>query len=184
MVAARKLGGRVGTETMDEIDEELTKVTEDFLRAVDVEALNLAKNTGTHSLSQPGNSSSSIVSRRASTFAWAAQSCRDRLFTRPSLHRRHTPVYPYTTYDLGDQWTSAEGRAQYLLDLRLTRNRQIVDISFNLCTPPRGKAPCWSVFLPEGRPEFKGTQKYPSDTHLQTRHNLPPFSRCCGTEPS
>ena len=37
------------------MDKELTKVLEDFGRAVDVEALRLAKETGKHSLFQSGN---------------------------------------------------------------------------------------------------------------------------------
>jgi len=39
-------------EMMEEMDEELANVIEDFLRAVDVEALRLAKRIGMHTLSQ------------------------------------------------------------------------------------------------------------------------------------
>jgi hypothetical protein len=39
-------------EMMDEMDGDLANVIEDFLRAVDVEALRLAKRIGKHTLSQ------------------------------------------------------------------------------------------------------------------------------------
>ena len=39
-----------GVDAIEEMDEELTKVIEDFDRAVNVEALRLAKETGKHSL--------------------------------------------------------------------------------------------------------------------------------------
>jgi hypothetical protein len=39
-------------ETMEEMDGELANVIEDFLRAVDVEALRLAKGIGKHTLSE------------------------------------------------------------------------------------------------------------------------------------
>ena len=51
MRVARTVGGLVNPETIEEMDKELTKVIEDFDRAVNVEALRLAKETGTHSLS-------------------------------------------------------------------------------------------------------------------------------------
>ena len=55
------------------MDGELTKVIEDFDRAVNVEALRLAKQTGKHSvLSQSGDHSFSVVSCRARAFAKAA----------------------------------------------------------------------------------------------------------------
>ena len=43
MVAERTLGGLVHPEKIEEMDEELSKVIEDFDRAVNVEALRLAK---------------------------------------------------------------------------------------------------------------------------------------------
>ena len=43
MITARRVGGPSYLETIEEIDGELTKVIEDFMRAVDVEALRLAK---------------------------------------------------------------------------------------------------------------------------------------------
>ena len=45
MIAERTLGGLVRPEEIEEMDEELTKVIEDFDRAVNVEALRLAKET-------------------------------------------------------------------------------------------------------------------------------------------
>ena len=51
----RTAGGPAYREKIDEMDKELTKVIKDFGRAVDVEALRLAKETGKHSLFQPGN---------------------------------------------------------------------------------------------------------------------------------
>ena len=54
---------------MDGLDGELTKMTEDFLRAVDVEALRLAKNIGRNSLSQLGCTSFTAISCRANSFA-------------------------------------------------------------------------------------------------------------------
>ena len=56
-------------EMMEKLDEELTKITEDFDRAVDVEALYLAKKSGKHSLSQHGDGVFSVVSYRARPFA-------------------------------------------------------------------------------------------------------------------
>ena len=44
-----------GVDAIEEMDEELTKVIEDFDRAVNVEALRLAKETGKHSLLQFGD---------------------------------------------------------------------------------------------------------------------------------
>jgi len=47
---------------MEETDGELTKVVKDFMRAVDVETLRLAKRSGKHSLSQPGHSAFLVTS--------------------------------------------------------------------------------------------------------------------------
>jgi hypothetical protein len=43
------VGGLVHPETIEEMDSELTKVIEDFDRAVNIEALRLIKETGKHS---------------------------------------------------------------------------------------------------------------------------------------
>jgi len=50
MIAERTLGGLVRPEKIEEMDEELTKVIEDFDRAVNVEALRLAKKTSKQTL--------------------------------------------------------------------------------------------------------------------------------------
>ena len=48
IIAERTLGGLVHPEKIEEMNTELTKVIEDFDRAVNVEALRLAKQTGKH----------------------------------------------------------------------------------------------------------------------------------------
>jgi len=50
MVAERTLGGLVRPQKIEEMEEELTKVIEDFDRAVNVEALRLAKETSKQTL--------------------------------------------------------------------------------------------------------------------------------------
>ena len=50
MSTERALGGLAHPEKIEEMDRELTKVIEDFDRAVNVEALRLAKETSKHSL--------------------------------------------------------------------------------------------------------------------------------------
>ena len=61
-------GGPVRPEAIEDMDQELTKVIEDFDRAVNVEALRLAKETGKHVLSQYGKISPSVASCRATVF--------------------------------------------------------------------------------------------------------------------
>ena len=51
MVAARTVGGLVYPEMIEEMEGELAKAIEDFDRAVDFEALRLAKKAGKHSWS-------------------------------------------------------------------------------------------------------------------------------------
>jgi len=48
MVTARTVGGPAYKETIEEMEKELTKVIKDFMRAVDVEALRLAKKSSKH----------------------------------------------------------------------------------------------------------------------------------------
>ena len=62
-------GGSAYREKIEEMDKELTRVIEDLCRAVDVEALRLAKQTGKHLLSQPGKLSFSAVACRAAVVA-------------------------------------------------------------------------------------------------------------------
>jgi hypothetical protein len=52
MIAAKSVGGPTYPEMIEEMDRELTKIIEDFDRAVIVEALRLAKETGELSFSQ------------------------------------------------------------------------------------------------------------------------------------
>ena len=65
-VVARTEGGSTYLETIEEMDKELTKVIEDFMRAVDVETLRLARRTGAHSSSWPRDRSYLAASCRAS----------------------------------------------------------------------------------------------------------------------
>jgi len=74
--AARTVGELAYPERIEEMDKELSKVIDEFDRAVNVEALRLAKDTGRCSLSQSGESPLSIGSCRATGFAWTAQTCR------------------------------------------------------------------------------------------------------------
>ena len=48
-IIARTIGGPTYTEMIEEMDRELTKVVEDFDRAVGVEALRLANESSRHS---------------------------------------------------------------------------------------------------------------------------------------
>jgi len=50
MITERTLGGLVRPEKIEEMEEELAKVIEDFDRAVNVEALRLAKETSKQTL--------------------------------------------------------------------------------------------------------------------------------------
>ena len=74
-IAARAVVGLVRPETIDELNGELTKVIEDFDRAVNVEALRLAKEAGTYSLSLSDDRTCSVVPCRPRAFAWAARIC-------------------------------------------------------------------------------------------------------------
>ena len=62
-------GGPAYREKIEEMEEELTSAIEDFMRAVDVEALRFAKETGKHSSVQSGNILFSIGAYRAAAFA-------------------------------------------------------------------------------------------------------------------
>ena len=63
------MGRLVYLDTIGEMDKELTKVIEDFDRAVNVEALRLAKETGKPSFSLSHNTSLLVVSCRATISA-------------------------------------------------------------------------------------------------------------------
>ena len=62
IISVRTVGGQVRPEAIEKMDDELTKVIEDFDHAVNVEALRSAKETGKHALSQFGESSLSVCS--------------------------------------------------------------------------------------------------------------------------
>ena len=102
MTAARTVGGLDYPEMIEEMDGELTKVIGEFDRAVDVEALRLAKKNGA-SFSHSGRSMFTIVSRRARVFARAAQISRDQLSPGFPLYGRHPPGTPRRNHNLGDQ---------------------------------------------------------------------------------
>jgi len=78
IIVERTMGGLVHPGTIEETDVELTKVIEDFDRAVNVETLRIAKKTGKHSLFQSDNDSFSVVSCRARASASATRMCRSR----------------------------------------------------------------------------------------------------------
>jgi len=69
IVAEGRAGGPGYPEAIEEMDRSLTKVIEDFDRAINVESLRLVKETGRHALSQSGEVSFSAVSCRAAVFA-------------------------------------------------------------------------------------------------------------------
>ena len=79
MVAERMVGGMVHPEKIEEMDRQLTKVIEDFDRAVNVEALRLSKDTGKHSLLQTEDIPFLVVSCRARASTSAIKICRGRL---------------------------------------------------------------------------------------------------------
>ena len=49
IVVERTVGGLIRPDKIEEMDSELTKVIEEFDRAVNIEALRLIKETGEHS---------------------------------------------------------------------------------------------------------------------------------------
>ena len=78
-VVEGKIGGPVYREALEEMDRNLTKVIEDFDRAINVEALRLVKETGKHALTQSGEGSCSTASCRATIFARVSRTCQSRL---------------------------------------------------------------------------------------------------------
>ena len=74
-IAEGMAGGPVSREAIAEMDGHLTKVIEDFDRAVNIEALRLVKETGRHALTQSGEGSCSTVSRRATILARVSRTC-------------------------------------------------------------------------------------------------------------
>ena len=122
-------------EMIEKMEGELTAVIEDFLRAVDVEALYLAKKNGKYTISQTGNIAFSMVPCRGRTSGRAAQICRGGVSPAASLHGRDPENSPQGNNGLGGQYPGT-GRCppeQYILALRLTRNREIIVGPFALC---------------------------------------------------
>ena len=146
MIAARTVGGLANPGIIEEVESDLTEAIEDFDRAVNVEALRRIKETGEHLLLAMVRAQ--LLCYRAGASAWAAEICRDNLPPRFPLHEWHPRGPPQTSHRLGDQRT--RGGEQYILDLRLARNRENVVSTFDLRDPPRGKSPRWHIFLPEG----------------------------------
>ena len=72
---ARTVGGLVHLETIDEMNRELADVIEDFDRAVNVEALRVAKKIGKPTLFRSGSSLFPTTLYRARIFDWATQIC-------------------------------------------------------------------------------------------------------------
>ena len=145
MNTARMVGGPSYLKTIEEIDGELTRVVEDFMRAVDVETLRLAKRSGEHPLSQPGDNAFSVTFRRpkrarergSRAFETAASTREDWLSPRPPLYGRHPQSRPQGNHGLGGRCIKAGCCSpwQYILDLRLTWNWQNVIGAFDLRKP-------------------------------------------------
>ena len=131
----------------EEMERDLTKVIEDFDRAVNVEALRRIKETGEHVLLVTVHSHQLCC--RAGAFAWTARICQDQLPPGFPLHGRHPRIPPQPSHRLGDQRTRAGGQ-QYILDLRLAWDWENVVGSLNLCDSSQEKSPCRRIFLPEG----------------------------------
>ncbi len=64
MITARMVGGPAYLEAIEGMDGELTKVIEEFIHAVEVEALRFAKRSGRHLFSRSGDSLVSLTSCR------------------------------------------------------------------------------------------------------------------------
>jgi hypothetical protein len=91
---------------IEEMDEELAKVIEDFMRAVDVEALRLAKKSGKQPLSRYSVNPLSVVSCRASRARASTQTAytyQDWLSPAPPLYGWHSQISPQRNRRLGDQ---------------------------------------------------------------------------------
>ena len=69
MIAEGMTVGPISREAIEEMDRNLTKVIEDFDRAVNVEALRLVKEAGKHALARSGEGAFSTVSCRAAVSA-------------------------------------------------------------------------------------------------------------------
>ena len=90
-------------EMIEEMDEELAKVIEDFLRAVDVEALRLVKRGGRYSLFQYSARQYSVVLCRARASTQPAWTYQNRLSSGPLLYGRHPQISAQRNRRLGGQ---------------------------------------------------------------------------------
>jgi hypothetical protein len=88
---------------IEKLGGELTDIIEDFMRAVDVEALCSAKRSGQCLLSEFTCYPISVVSSRARALTWTAQICPGWLPSGLPLHGRHSQVTPQGNYRLGEQ---------------------------------------------------------------------------------
>ena len=108
MTPVRTVGGLAHQRTIEGMERDLTKVIEDFDRAINVEALHRIKEVGKQTkeasdrtkeagkylLSQCGDSSFSTGSCRARASVQAAQARRDRLQPEAPLYGRHPRISP------------------------------------------------------------------------------------------
>ena len=101
MIAARTIGGLVDPETIEEMEKDLTKVIDDFDRAVNLEALRRIKETGKRLIVHCDNSFS-IALFRAGAPALATQICGYDLSPEFGLYGRYPRIPPQTADELGD----------------------------------------------------------------------------------
>ena len=90
-------------EMFEKMDRELANVIEDFLRAVDVEALRIARTSGKYSYSQYSVGLFSIAFCRARASTQAAYTYQDWLSPGSLLYGRHPQVSPQRNRRLGGQ---------------------------------------------------------------------------------
>jgi len=106
IIAERTLSGLAHPHRIEEMSKELTKVIEDFDRAMDVETLRLAKESSKH-WPQSGDSVFSIVSYRISPARplaqGSAQACQHWLQQDVLLYGRHPPISPQSNRGMGSQ---------------------------------------------------------------------------------
>src|SRR5258706_5686984 len=184
MIAARTIGGPSYPEMIEEMDKELTNVIDDFDRAMNFEALRLANETSMLSFSQS-------VDSQSSSFGVGEQELLSaRLKPVEAGHHRNLCCMDDTRKSLLNQIMDWVANTESVLQRNTYWFHGLPGIGkaslapFHLCNPCQAKPPCWCHFLPEGRPGFERAHKYPSDFHLQTRHDLPTFPNHCSKTPA
>ena len=90
-------------KTIEALDEELDKVIEDFLRAVDVEALRLVKRGGKYTLCQYRAHQYSVVLCRARASTQPAWTYQNRLSPALLLYGGHPQISTQKNRRLGGQ---------------------------------------------------------------------------------